>query len=628
VAATALIKFTQGATIGADGQALFGVLTTAVNVANVSNTGVASWEIEVLYSPPGSAVAVGTLAFSNNGATPAASFVPDVRGPYRLRLRVWAGLNRTGDPTDVDIRVFSVKETNGLARPAPQLWPRSLPPLLSGEFGAKPDEHNFAGQGSGYAGTGADGQLDTLLRFASLGALGTVANAAALTALDETYLEQCAIRRVETYKDCFFLDRVTTRTAVPDVVIAAATAGHWWVRMLIPDPSWAAQAAWTINPGATGIPGDDQAAGTSGAPLKTRSEFYRRVGRTVLPQNTTVTVTASLNAGDTYVVPVTTGIQSGFGINWVGVPIALVTTPITAYTARSGSGSQKTLMTIDPPGFVSWTASGLVDKIIEYDNGAGGFIRATVVADMGSKTAWISPPINQNNAQDQVFTNSTTVNVYDLPSLGAVPMRDENATYKYLRATRWEMYNGRTFCTNCIGPVSGFGGSLGWINCHDAGGNVTLASGCVVSAYSGKNRFVCGGGFVYIKAHVCVTNRGLQAEGNGIIITGGQGGFPSNVPCDVEYYSTSATGSLAYLPENQGGRIIMGGYVYGSSVSPNVVECLGRDATASFTRIPNITGATLVKFGLAGSTPDVSLLSAQELRDAFNNRVIGPFGPQ
>lgn len=167
--AAALIKFTQGATIGADGQALFGITGTAVNVSNAANTGVASWEIELLWAPFASALALGVIASSNNGSAPAAAFTPDVRGAYRLRLRAWEGLNRSGDPKDTDIRCFGVKEANGFYAPAPQIWPRPLPPVASGEVGAKPDENNFAGQGNGWAGNGADGLLGSLIRTVAPG---------------------------------------------------------------------------------------------------------------------------------------------------------------------------------------------------------------------------------------------------------------------------------------------------------------------------------------------------------------------------------------------------------------------------------------------------------------------------
>lgn len=164
MAATALLKFTQGVNVGADGQALFGVTGASVVVANSNDLGVASWQIELVYVPPGSAVSTGTVASSDASGTPTHTFTPDLSGPYRFVLKVWNATGRSGTATSTDIRCFGVKEPNGLYRPAPQLWPRPLPPVASGEIGAKPDENNFAGQENGWSGNGSEGLLDTLIQ--------------------------------------------------------------------------------------------------------------------------------------------------------------------------------------------------------------------------------------------------------------------------------------------------------------------------------------------------------------------------------------------------------------------------------------------------------------------------------
>lgn len=164
MAATALIQLTQGGNVGTAGQALFGSTGTQVDITNNVNTSILSWQIDILYVPPGSSISTGTLAFSDNGSTPAGSFTPDLRGPYRLQLKVWDSINRPGNPTDTDIRNFGIKEVNGIYRPAPEIWPRPLPPTASGLLGNKPDENNFAGQPNGWSGDGSDGLLDTALQ--------------------------------------------------------------------------------------------------------------------------------------------------------------------------------------------------------------------------------------------------------------------------------------------------------------------------------------------------------------------------------------------------------------------------------------------------------------------------------
>jgi hypothetical protein len=166
MAATALLKFAQ-ATVGtgADGQAFAGVLNQLVTVSNSDNTGVASWQIDLLYAAPGSSTVAATpFAFSNNGSTPVATFTPNVRRSYRFQLKVWSVLNRAGNPDSTDIRVFSIRELNGTFIPPPQLFPLPLPDPRTGLAGAKPHEMNFGGQPDGWAGgVTNDGLLNDFL---------------------------------------------------------------------------------------------------------------------------------------------------------------------------------------------------------------------------------------------------------------------------------------------------------------------------------------------------------------------------------------------------------------------------------------------------------------------------------
>ncbi len=163
--ASALLKFTQGATVGGDGRALVGVLTTSVAISNVSNTSVASWQIEIAYVDPTSALAASPTiyAFNENSSTPSANFTPDVRRSYRWVLKVWSVPNRVGDPDSIDIRVFTVRELNGVIIPPGQVWPLPLPDPRTGDPTAKPPEMNFDGQLEGWHGTGTDGLMNQVL---------------------------------------------------------------------------------------------------------------------------------------------------------------------------------------------------------------------------------------------------------------------------------------------------------------------------------------------------------------------------------------------------------------------------------------------------------------------------------
>jgi hypothetical protein len=146
---TALIKITQGAITDVPGRALKGVLATDdVVFSNGDDTGVVSWKYELLYVPPGSAIALTT---QGPGINPTFNMgPPDQEGSYRVRLTVAdaSGLE------DVDIRVFTVP-LPGIGFIAPPYQGLPLPLPREGP-GAKPDELNFAGQPYGW-----DGNDDT-----------------------------------------------------------------------------------------------------------------------------------------------------------------------------------------------------------------------------------------------------------------------------------------------------------------------------------------------------------------------------------------------------------------------------------------------------------------------------------
>jgi hypothetical protein len=173
MSATALLKFSQGIVIGGDGESLIGVAGEVVTLFNVDNAGVKSWQIDLVAVDANSTYSVqDEFAFNNNNTTPTTTFEPDVPGCYRWVLKVWDVPNRVGTPVDVDIRIFCVKELNGMIVPPSQVFPLPLPDPRTGLAGAKPNEFNFGGQLTGFAGDGhTDGFLGQLIRNVDTGKL-------------------------------------------------------------------------------------------------------------------------------------------------------------------------------------------------------------------------------------------------------------------------------------------------------------------------------------------------------------------------------------------------------------------------------------------------------------------------
>ncbi len=154
MAATALLKFTQGATIGDAGEALVVATGASVTIENGGDsTDVHSWRIELLYGPVGSTFEQppGTpllIAQSATGNSISGNITPEVSfyGCYRIRLTVYPSESYAGTP-DVDIRNLIVPTANAsLIIPPYQEDPSPIALSL------KPDELNFGGQPFGWAG--------------------------------------------------------------------------------------------------------------------------------------------------------------------------------------------------------------------------------------------------------------------------------------------------------------------------------------------------------------------------------------------------------------------------------------------------------------------------------------------
>jgi hypothetical protein len=177
MAATALIKITQGANTDSAGVAVIGTKTDgSVTFSNGSNTDVVQWKWEVLYVPPGS-----IIPLTVQGPDTIPTFVmsqPDANGCYRIRLTVWDAIGNQ----DQDIRDLGIRCTNGLIIPPYQGNP---PPLPIAGLAAKPSETNFKDQPYGWAG---DHNADVKLLHQALENLDLLLGGATLNIVSPTSL--------------------------------------------------------------------------------------------------------------------------------------------------------------------------------------------------------------------------------------------------------------------------------------------------------------------------------------------------------------------------------------------------------------------------------------------------------
>ena len=152
MAVTASIKFTQGGNTAVAGQAVEGNLTDGtVTVTNGDNLNVSSWEMELVDTPPGSAVTKEIFA-TGISSTPSGSFdQPDLPGAYRVKLTVREGSGNF----DTDVRNLVVRNFRGHVSPPYQKNPDPI------DIVVKADELNVGGQAYGWAGDGNSGLLRT-----------------------------------------------------------------------------------------------------------------------------------------------------------------------------------------------------------------------------------------------------------------------------------------------------------------------------------------------------------------------------------------------------------------------------------------------------------------------------------
>ncbi len=407
-AQVALIKFTQTPTVGTAGQAMLGVTGVAVSVANNVNTSVASWQIDMAYSPPGSTVAMATMASANSNNTPAASFTPDKSGSYRVVLKVWAIANRVGTPNSTDIRVFAVPEgVNGFVRPPAQIFPGPLPDPLSGLAGNKPNEMNFSGCLFGYAGCGSDGLLDNFIATTDKRLMRSVSTIAALASIPDAGFVAGQIAYVATVGDFFAWHTGQALTTTATTVINGP-AGQW-TRMGIPNRAWRAQATWSIDESnVSGLASDENTCADDTHPCLNGDEFVRRMGTVVLAQATTVRWMSDTTHYSIDLSGISGGNQSAttpatnFPLVVIGVPTVVRSGTLTGATDAPWSVSDSALGT-------SWSASGCLStstgvRLIRKTD-------KTKYAMMGyedvAKTAKTSP----TNGFSETFGTAGTVSV-------------------------------------------------------------------------------------------------------------------------------------------------------------------------------------------------------------------------
>jgi hypothetical protein len=183
----------------------------------------------------------------------------------------------------------------------------------------------------------------------------SVANLAALVALDDSLIEDGSIVNVVTLRTRFMLDKQSAVTAASMVILATASGTGRWVRTSDVSPSWGYQTAWYVD--AQGNDSNDEYAGTSEKPLATFNEFLRRVnGR--INANVTVTLLSDLETDGSDIIAFNIDARRPYlSAKWTlkiqGTPVELAWSNITSQTSTEATrdtneGARLNLSSEDP----------------------------------------------------------------------------------------------------------------------------------------------------------------------------------------------------------------------------------------------------------------------------------------
>jgi hypothetical protein len=436
-------------------------------------------------------------------------------------------------------------------------------------------------------------------------ALLAVANIAALAALDTSTIDDGGVVSVKSVLDLFMLDK-TSALAPDGITVVAASGGGNWLRLEISSREWILQPTWYID----AVGGNDENSGAGAAnSLKTFAEWKRRVGRRLeIPQtiNLENDIAEDMLFDQDGVIGVYIVIQGQRTVLYSGS-----VTASQAYNPATSTDGQITDGAIP----VSWTASGLVDKLIVKKTGTGAGSCGWVAKDMGAQTARYSPLLDANTYTVYDFANGDTFDVVSLTkvtgnfvstgSANVMPVDLEITGTGYdecmCRDGGWYF---PTYC-NITSPyvLSVGGGYADYQGCRIKPGNQRIVSGWGGTQYFDACLLK---GIVDIKydgyAGV-LTNTIAQGDVGGGTITvnvvASQVVFPDSGGWFASFDDPTATPTLQVT---RGSSLYLNNYFWGFGASPTYAVVVAGASTISYNpgAKPSFVGATVRDVDVAG----------------------------
>ena len=251
---------------------------------------------------------------------------------------------------------------------------------------------SFNGLTGAVTGVGTfNGSAGPAILYKPIDAVATVAALAALTSTPAAGYATGDLIWAADVGD-FFRLRVSALATDPYTVIAATgVAGSQWVRLGVPNPNWAAQTTWFVDPqNGTALASDSNSGIDATHPLRTWKELARRLVRAVLPANVAVTQMSTGVSTDIAQFSFTALANVNFTITVT--PTVLFTGAVTTYTAATAAPATDDFEMSDTSIPVSFTASGLLADAVLFKRTNSTAQTWFAAKDLGSKTIRITEP--------------------------------------------------------------------------------------------------------------------------------------------------------------------------------------------------------------------------------------------
>lgn len=388
-----------------------------------------------------------------------------------------------------------------------------------------------------------------------------VANIAALTAA--TGIQTGDQAYVGTIKSFFVYDSSSGLTS-DNISIVNSGLGGRWLRSPIPDPSWVYVTDWFIDPST----GNDEAAGSSLAPLLSWAELNRRWGLGArIPQSVSVTLVNDLLDADPLEFDIK--IINGSEISILGTPTVRRAGSVTSLISKNRATNTPIQIT-DSGMSGTWTTD--LNKRVTLTSGPNTGVWAWVNKDLGSKKArttdWVGDLFGVGSYSPPIVGNTYKVENLTKVRLGLCHADADLSTNGvgdvYFQDIEFSGSSGAYFYLNTISSYFIFYGCLinftieiygdngfSFYNCNLVGGGIQThgLNFAAAGRLGGENGFTIAGGVFAIDFGTFVDGTGVLVQ-NGKVLIGEMACFDCTIPAH-----TTVSGSGLQIAEGSSARV-------------------------------------------------------------------------